>query len=195
MQQLSDGVAVVRAEIGKMLVCARLENILEHLILAALAVSQVFQPARQLEAHGVEKYLARTLVRKQLIRPLHVRAVLTHERLIKKRSRHDRNIGRDNVIACVQLVHLREHLGTLTGERNDDHNVLAKLRRRVRQLAHRKAVKQIAARKFIAREHPARADAEAVELREYLIRAVAHAVKHDGARLFLQPAPDRLLQC
>ena len=177
-----------------MLVCARPKDVLEHLILAALAVSQVFQPARQLEAHGVEEYLARTLVREQVIRPLHIRAVCAHERLVKKRSRHDRNIGRDNVVFRVKLVHFREHLGTLTGERNDDHDVLAQLRHRVRQLAHRKAVKQVAARKFVAREHPACADAEAVKLRKYLIRPVPHAVQHDGARLFLQSAPDRLLQ-
>ena len=118
-----------------------------------------------------------------------------HKILIEQRSLDHRHIGCDNVKAFLKRIHLPQHLGALAGKRNDDHDVLAQLGYRIRQLAYTEPVKQVAAGKFIAGEHRRGTDAQTVKLREDLVCAVAHAIQRDRACFFLQSAPDRLFQC
>ena len=193
MQQLADGVAVVCAEVGEVLLCGRAQEIMKHLILVGFAVAQVFHFAGQLEAHRIEENLTRQIIRQKIIRPLHLVLMRAHEILIKQRSLDHRNIRRHHVIFVLEGIHQLQHLRPLAGERDDNYNVLAKLGYRVRQLAHAEPVEQVAAGKFVAREHRGCANAQTVKLREYLVCAVAHAVQRDWARFFLQSAPDRLL--
>ena len=116
-----------------------------------------------------------------------------HEILIEQRSLDHRHVRRHHIVFVLERIHQLQHLGSLAGERNHDYNILAKLRHRVRQLAHAEPVEQIAAGKFITREHRRRTNAQPLELRKYFVRAVAHAVQRDRARFLLQSAPDRLL--
>ena len=156
-------------------------------------MTQVFHFAGQLEAHGIQKNLTRQIIRQKIIRALHFVLMRTHEILIEQRSLDHRNIRRHHVVFVLERIHQLQHLRPLAGERDDNYNVLAKLGYRVRQLAHAEPVEQVAAGKFVAREHRGCANAQAFKLREYLVCAVAHAVQRDWARFFLQSAPDRLL--
>ena len=193
MQQLADGVAVVCAEVGEVLLCGRAQEIMKHLILVGFAVAQVFHFAGQLEAHRIEENLTRQIIRQKIIRALHFVLMRAHEILIEQRSLDHRNIRRHHVVFILEGIHQLQHLRPLAGERNHDYNVLAKLGYRVRQLAHAEPMEQVAAGKFVAREHRGCANAQTVKLREYLVCAVAHAVQCDWARFLLQSAPDRLL--
>lgn len=193
VQQLADGVAVVCAEVGEVLLCGRAQEIMKHLILVGFAVTQVFHFAGQLKAHGVEENLARQIIRQKIIRALHLVPVHAHEILIEQRSLDHRHVRRHHIVFVLERIHQLQHLGPLAGERDDNYNVLAKLGYRVRQLAHAEPVEQVAAGKFITCEHRRRTNAQPLELRKYFVRAVTHTVQRDWTRFFLQSAPDRLL--
>ena len=107
------------------------------------------------------------------------------EGFVEQRTLDNRHVRRSDVVFLFERVHTLHHLGTLARERDEDDDILTQLSDRVRQLAHRKAVEQVAAREFIAREHAGHAHAQPVELREDLIRAVSHAIQHDRARFLL----------
>ena len=156
-------------------------------------MTQVFHFAGQLKAHGIEENLARQIIRQKIIRPLHFVLMRAHEILIEQRSLDHRHVRRHHIVFVLERIHQLQHLGSLAGERNHDYNILAKLGYRVRQLAHAEPVEQVAAGKFVTREHRGCANAQTVKLREYLVCAVAHAVQRDRARFLLQSAPDRLL--
>ena len=166
---------------------------MKHLILVGFAVTQVFHFAGQLEAHRIEENLTRQIIRQKIIRALHFVLMRAHEILIEQRSLDHRNIRRHHVVFVLEGIHQLQHLRPLAGERDDNYNVLAKLGYRVRQLAHAEPVEQVAAGKFVTREHRRRTNAQPLELCKYFVRAVAHAVQRDRARFLLQSAPDRLL--
>ena len=176
-----------------MLLCGRAQEIMKHLILVGFTVAQVFHFAGQFEAHRIEENLTRQIIRQKIIRALHFVLMRAHEIFIEQRSLDHRNIRRHHVVFVLEGIHQLQHLRPLAGERDDNYNVLAKLGYRVRQLAHAEPMEQVAAGKFVTREHRGCANAQTVKLREYLVCAVTHAVQRDWARFFLQSAPDRLL--
>ena len=178
-----------------MLLRGRAQDRTENLVLIGLARAQVWQPAGQLEAHRVEEHPPRRLIRQQGIGLGEFLLMRAHERCVKYRAGHDRHIGRDHVEPRVQIVHLFQHLGALARERDHNDNILAELFDDFGQLFHPEAAEAVPAHEFIAREHACGSDAERLEPVEDFVRAVAHAVKHNRARLRLQPRPDRLLQC
>ena len=100
-----------------------------------------------------------------------------------------RHVGGKKRKAAAELGKARKQLRALAGKCEHDDNVLSKLLHNIAQVQHREPGEAVPAYKFIAREHACGANPLFREPPQHFIRAVAHAVKQDGARLPAQHVP------
>ena len=112
----------------------RAQKIAKHLILVSVTAGIPF--CRTAEAHRIEKNLTRQIIRQKIIRALHLVLMRVHELLIEQRSLDHRHVQATASCFVLERATSAAPLGSLAGERNHDYNILAKLRHRVRQLAH-----------------------------------------------------------
>ena len=177
VQELHDSVAVVCAEVYICLLRAYTEQVV-HLLLGGLALLQEVYPAAQLVAYHVLKHAPRLFVREHAVDLLKLRAVLSGVIQREKTSAGHGNVRSVKLVLLRYAVDVLHDLRYLAAKADQYQEIIAVKLLYLRELLYAVSEEAVSPHELVARHDIRHRHACLVQHGLYLLRAVAHAVKH-----------------